>query len=70
MPVQIIHGEADPLVPVGAAHDLARHTPGSTLHVIPGMGHDIPAPLVPQLAGLLVEHCRRAEAPLISQRAA
>lgn len=70
MPVQIIHGEADPLVPVGAAHDLARHTPGAALHVIPGMGHDIPAPLVPQLAQLLIDHCHRAASPPISQRAA
>ncbi|MDP3858789.1 MAG: alpha/beta hydrolase [Stagnimonas sp.] len=70
MPVQIIHGEADPLVPVHAAHDLARHTPGSTLHVIPGMGHDIPAALVPRLASLLLAHCRASEAPAISRRAA
>lgn len=60
MPVQIIHGEADPLVPVGAAHDLARQMPQARLHLIPGMGHDIPEPLVPKLAGLLVEHAGTA----------
>lgn len=69
MPVQIIHGEADPLVPVGAAHDLARQLPQARLHVIPGMGHDIPEPLVPRLAGLLVEHAGTAAAAT-SRRAA
>lgn len=60
MPVQIIHGEADPLVPVGAAHDLARQLPQARLHLIPGMGHDIPEPLVPKLAGLLATHAGAA----------
>ena len=69
MPVQIIHGEADPLVPVGAAHDLARQLPQARLHLIPGMGHDIPEPLVPKLAGLLVEHAGAA-AGATSRRAA
>lgn len=69
MPVQIIHGEADPLVPVGAAHDLARQLPQARLHLIPGMGHDIPEPLVPRLAGLLVEHAGAA-ATATSRRAA
>jgi pimeloyl-ACP methyl ester carboxylesterase len=62
MPVQIIHGEADPLVPVAAAHDLARHIPGARLHLIPGMGHDIPPALLPRLSGLLLEHVRAVEA--------
>lgn len=69
MPVQIIHGEADPLVPVGAAHDLARQLPRARLHLIPGMGHDIPEPLVPKLAGLLVEHADAASTAT-SRRAA
>ncbi|TAJ52225.1 MAG: alpha/beta fold hydrolase [Nevskiaceae bacterium] len=69
MPVQIIHGEADPLVPVAAAYDLAKQVPDSTLHVIPGMGHDIPPVLVPKLAGLLVEHFGKAEAAASSRAA-
>lgn len=63
MPVQIIHGEADPLVPVGAAHDLARHIPGARLHLLPGVGHDIPAPLYAALASLLTSHAAAAETP-------
>jgi pimeloyl-ACP methyl ester carboxylesterase len=48
MPVQIIHGQADPLVPVAAAHDLAAKIPGAKLDLIDGMGHDLPAELWPR----------------------
>jgi pimeloyl-ACP methyl ester carboxylesterase len=60
-PVLIIHGAADPLVPVGAAHELARHIPGARLEIISGMGHDLPAQLVPRIAGMIVEHARTAQ---------
>jgi pimeloyl-ACP methyl ester carboxylesterase len=49
VPTHIIHGAADPLVPVAAAHDLHEKINGSTLDVIEGMGHDLPAALWPQL---------------------
>jgi pimeloyl-ACP methyl ester carboxylesterase len=48
MPVQIIHGQADPLVPVAAAHDLAAKIPGAKMDLIDGMGHDLPAELWPR----------------------
>jgi pimeloyl-ACP methyl ester carboxylesterase len=47
-PAHIIHGAADPLVPPPAARDLHARIAGSTLDVIDGMGHDLPAPLVPR----------------------
>lgn len=49
-PTHIVHGTADPLVPVAAAHDLHAKIAGSTLELIDGMGHDLPAPLWPRLA--------------------
>lgn len=49
-PTHIVHGDADPLVPVAAAHQLHRKIRGSTLEIIPGMGHDLPLPLLPRLA--------------------
>jgi pimeloyl-ACP methyl ester carboxylesterase len=48
-PTHIVHGAADPLVPVAAAHQLHRKIRGSTLEIIPGMGHDLPLPLLPRL---------------------
>jgi pimeloyl-ACP methyl ester carboxylesterase len=49
-PTHIVHGDADPLVPVAAAHHLHRKIRGSTLEIIEGMGHDLPPALLPQLA--------------------
>jgi pimeloyl-ACP methyl ester carboxylesterase len=48
-PTNIIHGAADPLVPVASAHDLRGKISGATLDVIEGMGHDLPRALWPQL---------------------
>jgi pimeloyl-ACP methyl ester carboxylesterase len=49
-PTHIVHGAADSLVPVAAAHDLHAKIAGSTLEVIEGMGHDLPPALWPRLA--------------------
>jgi pimeloyl-ACP methyl ester carboxylesterase len=49
-PTHIVHGSADALVPVAAAHDLHAKIAGSTLEIIEGMGHDLPAALWPRLA--------------------
>jgi pimeloyl-ACP methyl ester carboxylesterase len=48
VPTQVIHGRADPLVPVAAGHDLARRIAGARLDEIDGMGHDIPEALWPR----------------------
>ena len=48
-PTHIVHGAADPLIPVAAAHQLHRKIGGSTLEIIEGMGHDLPVPLLPRL---------------------
>ena len=52
-PTHILHGADDPLVPVAAAHDLQRKIAGSTLEIIDGMGHDLPAPLWPRFAAAI-----------------
>jgi pimeloyl-ACP methyl ester carboxylesterase len=44
-PTVVIHGEADPLVPVTGGRDTAANIPGAELRIIPGMGHDIPPAL-------------------------
>ena len=51
-PTLVIHGQDDPLVPVKAAHELARLIPGARLELIPGMGHNLPAALLPRLSAL------------------
>lgn len=49
-PTQVIHGLADPLIPVEAGRDLARRIAGAELDLVEGMGHDLPVPLWPRFA--------------------
>jgi pimeloyl-ACP methyl ester carboxylesterase len=57
-PTLVLHGEADPLVKLEAGEDTARHISGARLVTIPGWGHDLPEPLVPRIAGEIVQHAR------------
>jgi pimeloyl-ACP methyl ester carboxylesterase len=41
-PTLVIHGVADPLVPVEGGKDTAQAIPGAQLILIEGMGHDLP----------------------------
>jgi len=41
MPVLIVHGSDDRVVPLAAAHELHRAIPGSVLEVFPGVPHGI-----------------------------
>jgi pimeloyl-ACP methyl ester carboxylesterase len=59
-PTVVIHGEADPLVPVAAGHDLAQRIAGAQSDFIPGMGHDLPLQLLPRLADGIAANARRA----------
>ncbi|MFX8258149.1 alpha/beta fold hydrolase, partial [Acinetobacter baumannii] len=49
-PTLVLHGADDALIPVPAAHDLARRIPGARLEIIPGWGHALPEPLWPRRA--------------------
>ena len=52
-PTHIVHGAADPLIPVAAARELHARIAGSTLEIIEGMGHDLPSQLWPRLAAAM-----------------
>ncbi len=56
-PTLVIHGAEDPLVPVEAGRDTARHIAGAKLMVIEGMGHDLAPALVPILVEAIAAHC-------------
>ena len=63
VPASVIHGEADPLVPVAAGRHLLQHLPAGALSdFIPGMGHDLPVPLLPRLAAGIADNAARAPA--------
>jgi proline iminopeptidase len=59
-PTLVIHGAADPLVPLAAGLDTAAHIKGARMEVIMGMGHDFPEVLMPRLTKRLSEHCHAA----------
>jgi pimeloyl-ACP methyl ester carboxylesterase len=45
VPTMVVHGIDDPLVPIEGGRDTAAVIPSAELREIPGMGHDLPAPL-------------------------
>ena len=56
---RVIHGAADPLVPVDAGHDLVKRIAGAVADIVPGMGHDLPAQLLVRFADGIAENARR-----------
>jgi len=60
-PTLVIHGKADPLVPVAAGRELARRIAGARLEEIEGMGHDLPEPLLPRIGQLILGHVRAVQ---------
>ncbi len=49
VPALVMHGDADPLIPVDGGHATARAIPGARLEVIAGMGHELPRPVWPRI---------------------
>jgi pimeloyl-ACP methyl ester carboxylesterase len=62
LPTVVIHGEADPLVPLRAGLATARAIPGAELVRIPGMGHDMPRELWPTYVDAIAKNADRARA--------
>ena len=60
-PTLIIHGQDDSLVPVECGIDTARHIPHAILKLFPGMGHDLPEPLLPEFVELISQHAQDAQ---------
>ena len=50
VPTLVIHGDADPLIPVGCGRMTADAIPGAELLLIEGMGHDFPPALFEKFA--------------------
>jgi pimeloyl-ACP methyl ester carboxylesterase len=58
VPTLVVHGEDDPLVPVAGGRATAAAITGADLWTVPGMGHDLPRAIWPDLIariGVLVE---------------
>lgn len=64
-PTLVVHGRHDPLVPLAGGRDTAKSIPGANLHIIDGMGHDLPARLCPHIAQLITNHAVNAQQALV-----
>ncbi|MBW3658421.1 MAG: alpha/beta fold hydrolase [Actinobacteria bacterium] len=60
VPTLVIHGVLDPLIDKSGGVATAEAIPGAELLLLDGMAHDIPVPLVPQVAGAIADHARAA----------
>jgi pimeloyl-ACP methyl ester carboxylesterase len=60
VPTTVIHGDADPLVNVSGGRATAEAVPGAKLVIFPGMGHDLPRELWPEIIDAITENARAA----------
>lgn len=58
VPTLVIHGDADPLVPVECGVATAKAIPGAKLIRIPRMGHALPIAMWPQIIEAIATHAR------------
>ncbi len=61
LPTLVIHGKADPLVPVACGYATANAVPGARMRTFDGMGHDLPGELLPHITHDIVEHAKAAQ---------
>ncbi len=66
VPTLVIHGDADPLVPLACGIDVADTVPGAQRLIIEGMGHALPITLWPRIVEAISVHAGRAQAPAAS----
>ena len=59
-PTLVLHGKADPLVPIACGQDTAQRIPGARMVGIDGMGHDLPPGVVELLLPPLLAHLSTA----------
>jgi pimeloyl-ACP methyl ester carboxylesterase len=60
VPTVVVHGALDPLMSIEGGKDTAANIPGAELRIIPGMGHDLPIPLVKTIADAITTAASRA----------
>ena len=61
VPTTVIHGKADPLIPFRGGLATARAIRGAKLIAVPGMGHDLPRDVWPQVVDAVVDTAGRAQ---------
>jgi pimeloyl-ACP methyl ester carboxylesterase len=59
VPVMVIHGDGDPIVPIEAGREVAAAIPGAEFIVIKGMGHDLSMEFVDQLVKAIMRNVKK-----------
>ncbi|MFC1442939.1 alpha/beta hydrolase [Streptacidiphilus sp. N1-10] len=62
LPTLVIHGADDPLVDRSGGEATAKAVPGAELLLVPGMGHNLPEPLWPEVVDAIAANAGRAKA--------
>ncbi len=60
-PTLVLHGDADPLVPMACGEDTARRISGAHFVSVSGMGHDLPPPVCDILLQHIIPFMQTAE---------
>lgn len=63
VPTMVIHGDADPLINVSGGKATAAAIPGAELLIVPGMGHNLPRPVWPDVVDAIVHVTSRVNNP-------
>ena len=58
VPTLVLHGEADPLLPVECGRDVAALVPGAKIETFPGWGHDFPPGMIPTVIDRIAGFCK------------
>ena len=61
VPTLVIHGNADPLVPVEAGRETAAVIPGAAYLEIDKLGHDLPEPVLDEMIAAITSHIHDVE---------
>ena len=67
VPTLVVHGDADPLLPVEHGYATAAAIRDAEIMILEGMGHDLPQALIPQICDAIVGQARvRDTSPTLS----
>jgi pimeloyl-ACP methyl ester carboxylesterase len=60
-PTLVIHGSADPLIPLDAGRETAAVIPHAKFVIVDGMGHDLPTGAWPQIIADISNHTKASQ---------
>jgi pimeloyl-ACP methyl ester carboxylesterase len=64
VPTLVIHGSADPLVPMACGIDTAEAIPNARLQILEGMGHSLPVELWPEIIDAIADRAGMPAMPV------